>query len=108
MANPQHIQWLKEGVAAWNKRRERQTFKPDFVHHDFGGRTLFETNRGRKRGQWERVPLRGIHLTDANLAHADRRPDFTPRLSRTGRKPLDLVPPTEAAFRRSSSSSCFS
>ena len=71
MANPQHIQWLKEGVAAWNKRRERQTFKPDFVHHDFGGRTLFETNRGRKRDQWERVPLRGIHLTDANLAHAD-------------------------------------
>ena len=63
MANPQHIQWLKEGVVAWNKRRERQTFKPDFVHHDFGGRTLFETNRGRKRDQWERVPLRGIHLT---------------------------------------------
>ena len=73
MANPQHIQWLKEGVAAWNKRRERETFNPDFVGHDFGGRTLFETNRTRERDQWERVPLRGINLRHANLTHADLR-----------------------------------
>ena len=71
MANPQHVQWLKEGVAAWNKRRERETFNPDFVGHDFGGRTLFETNRTRERDQWERVPLRGINLRSANLTHAD-------------------------------------
>ncbi|MXW80375.1 MAG: FRG domain-containing protein, partial [Gemmatimonadetes bacterium] len=73
MANPQHIQWLKEGVSAWNKRRESATFKPDLSSHDFGGRTLFETNRGRERDHWERVPLRGIDLRDANLAHADLR-----------------------------------
>ena len=73
MANPQHIHWLKEGVAAWNKRREHEIFKPDFFRHDFGGSTLFETNRARERDQWERVPLRGINLTDANVAHADLR-----------------------------------
>ena len=73
MANPQHIKWLKEGIAAWNKRRKSETFAPDFSYHDFGGRTLLETNRARERDQWERVPLRGIHLTNANLAHADLR-----------------------------------
>ena len=73
MANPQHIQWLKEGIAAWNTRRKSETFAPDFSYHDFGGRTLFETNRARERDHWERVPLRGIDLTDTNLAHADLR-----------------------------------
>ena len=73
MANPLHIQWLNEGIEAWNKRRETENFRPDFSGYDFGGRTLFETNRGRERNEWERVPLRGIHLTDANLAHADLR-----------------------------------
>ena len=73
MANTQHIQWLKEGVAAWNERREREDFKPDFSGYDFGGRTLFETNRSRARKDWQRVPLSGIHLRDANLAHADLR-----------------------------------
>ena len=31
MANPQHIQWLKEGVAAWNARRDKADFFPDFA-----------------------------------------------------------------------------
>ena len=31
MANPQHIQWLSEGVEAWNNRRENDpSFRPDF------------------------------------------------------------------------------
>ena len=30
MANPQHIEWLLEGVAAWNKRLKRDEFYPDF------------------------------------------------------------------------------
>lgn len=30
MANPQHIEWLKEGVKAWNARRKRDDFIPDF------------------------------------------------------------------------------
>ena len=31
MANLQHIQWLKEGVEAWNARREEIEFCPDFT-----------------------------------------------------------------------------
>jgi hypothetical protein len=30
MANQQHIEWLLEGVEAWNARREREDFVPDF------------------------------------------------------------------------------
>ena len=30
MANSQHIEWLREGVEAWNRRREREDFQPDF------------------------------------------------------------------------------
>ena len=32
MANPQHIEWLLEGVEAWNARREADDFLPDFSH----------------------------------------------------------------------------
>ena len=34
MANQQHIQWLLEGVEAWNKRRKNETFVPDFSRVD--------------------------------------------------------------------------
>ena len=30
MANPEHIEWLSEGVESWNARRERNDFWPDF------------------------------------------------------------------------------
>ncbi len=30
MANQQHIEWLLEGVEAWNARREREESVPDF------------------------------------------------------------------------------
>jgi len=29
MANEQHIEWLLEGVAAWNTRRQTSSFIPD-------------------------------------------------------------------------------
>ena len=73
MANPQHVQWLEEGVDAWNKRREKQRFKPDFSRYLFGAHKLIEINRGRNRSEWERVPLRGVNFSDANLGHADLR-----------------------------------
>ena len=34
MACPQHIQWLLEGVEAWNKRRMNEIFVPDFSGAD--------------------------------------------------------------------------
>ena len=73
MANPQHIRWLEEGVDAWNERRTTSNFRPDFANHDFGGRTLFERNREQEPKNWERIPLRGIQLTNAILVGADLR-----------------------------------
>ena len=73
MANAQHIKWLEAGVDAWNKRRENENFRPDFSGHNFGGRTLFETNRRREPKEWERILLRGINLTNAILSQSDLR-----------------------------------
>ena len=73
MANTQHIQWLKEGVDAWNERRTTLDFRPDFTNYDFGGRTLFEKNREQEPKNWERIPLREIQFTNAILVGADLR-----------------------------------
>ena len=35
MANQQHIEWLKEGVEAWNNRRKAAPFKPDLAGISF-------------------------------------------------------------------------
>ena len=35
MANLQHVEWIQEGVAAWNERRESHSFKPDFSEAGF-------------------------------------------------------------------------
>ncbi|MGH1454669.1 MAG: pentapeptide repeat-containing protein [Paracoccaceae bacterium] len=35
MANPQHIEWLLEGVEAWNARRQHYSFVPDFTGLNF-------------------------------------------------------------------------
>ena len=66
MADPQHIKWLLEGVEAWNARREREDFKPDFVEADISG----EFKKREKLGADGRVCLRGINLRKANLSDA--------------------------------------
>ena len=66
MANQQHIEWLLEGVEAWNARREREDFKPDFVGADISG----EFGKREKLGADGRVCLRGINLRKANLTDA--------------------------------------
>ena len=67
MANPQHIEWLLEGVQSWNKRHEHQGFTPDLEHaniyHEF-------VERGAL-GDDGKVPLRGIYLRGANLQSAN-------------------------------------
>ena len=35
MGNPEHIKWLLGGVEAWNKRLEREPFKPDLRSENF-------------------------------------------------------------------------
>ncbi|MCB1354428.1 MAG: pentapeptide repeat-containing protein [Rhodobacteraceae bacterium] len=47
MANPQHLEWLLEGVEAWNARREREDFTPDLRGAGLGGADLRAANLSR-------------------------------------------------------------
>ncbi|OLS51180.1 pentapeptide repeat-containing protein [Rhodovulum sulfidophilum] len=66
MGNPQHLDWLLEGVEAWNARREREAFVPDLSGMDIRG--AFE-----KAGKLEegRIPLAGVNLREADLREAN-------------------------------------
>lgn len=66
MANQQHIEWLLEGVEAWNARREQEDFEPDFVGADISD----EFRKRGKLGADGRVCLRGINLKSASLSQA--------------------------------------
>ena len=65
MANPQHIAWLKEGVGAWNARRQSQHFDPDLSYEDVS----------RALGGHEREDIRqvSVRLRDVNLSGANLR-----------------------------------
>ena len=62
MADPQHIQWLLEGVEAWNKRRMSETFIPDFSCAD-----LDEAFRDA----WRLEPRDPIMLRHADLSYSN-------------------------------------
>lgn len=67
MGNPEHIQWLLEGVESWNKRREDDDFRPDFESVDFT--SLWENRVDESKGG--HIPsLKGINLSNANLKDA--------------------------------------
>ena len=56
MANPQHIEWLLEGVETWNARLLEGDFTPDFE-----GADIYE--EFRKAGKLDRegmIPLGGV------------------------------------------------
>ena len=64
MANQEHVKWLKEGVEAWNKRREKGDFIPALEEADLAEADL------------EGADLRGANLcradlVGANLSYAD-------------------------------------
>ena len=40
MANQEHVKWLREGVEAWNERRERENFRPDLSRAYLGRANL--------------------------------------------------------------------
>ena len=74
MAKYEHIQWLLEGVEAWNLRRESEEFRPDLAGADI--REAFRNARGL--GSNEPLPLSGIDLSraklkDVNLYRSDLR-----------------------------------
>ena len=64
MANPEHLDWLREGVNRWNNRRSQNPFDPDLRSEDVS----------RALGGHERedireisVNLKGVNLSGANL-----------------------------------------
>lgn len=72
MPNYQHIQWLKEGIPSWNRRRDSDSFTPDLsqmiLPEHFPGVSV--------DGAVRRITLSGANLSGAilngsNLAHAD-------------------------------------
>ena len=79
MANPEHIQWLLEGVDAWNARRESCHFVPDLSGEDipfaFHNADKFveydEAPDGTHTPLYETVQLAGVNLSRANLKDAN-------------------------------------
>ncbi|MBL3561818.1 pentapeptide repeat-containing protein [Rhodovulum sulfidophilum] len=65
MGNPQHLDWLLEGVEAWYARRELDAFIPDLSGMDI--RAAFENSRKLEEG---RIPLAGVNLGRAELRGA--------------------------------------
>lgn len=68
MANPQHIEWLLEGVEAWNARRAREEFEPDLSGARLSGADLRDANL--ERAKLEGAILRGADLRGVELAWA--------------------------------------
>ena len=68
MANPQHIEWLHEGVEAWNRRREQIDFIPDLSNADLSNRDLFciDLSNANLNG----AKLCGTYLHKAKLVEA--------------------------------------
>ena len=65
MADAQHIEWLLEGVDAWNSRREHDLFEPDLSGVNLYG--IFA--EAGKLDELEHSPLRGINLLFAELTN---------------------------------------
>ena len=69
MANPQHIEWLREGVDAWNERRVLDDFRPDLSDADLSSANLTEANLSGAR--LVNADLYRAKLSDADLSNAD-------------------------------------
>ncbi|MEM9049347.1 MAG: pentapeptide repeat-containing protein [Pseudomonadota bacterium] len=63
MADPQHLEWLKEGVAAWNAQRRKTFFTPNLRGADLSRAKLGGANL-------EGADLREAELAEANLREA--------------------------------------
>ncbi len=82
MANPQHIEWLLEGVKAWNAQRQRANFIPDLsgilARNIFGVTGLLKSDRpipldfvNLQGAILQGAGLYGASLRGANLQQAD-------------------------------------
>ena len=71
MANQEHVKWLKEGVEAWNERRERENFRPDLSRAYLG-----RANLSGADFSYSNLRNANLSITDlggANLSRADLR-----------------------------------
>lgn len=79
MANKEHIKWFLEGVDSWNKRRQKEPFKPDFeganipellgTHvNSFEGVNL--SNGFFRRTNFSGLNLKGADLRNSQLSEA--------------------------------------
>ena len=75
MANPQHIAWLQEGVEAWNARRQREAFTPDFsglgLAREKFGESFIRAGKIEIVDGVPIIPLAGADLTNADFKYAD-------------------------------------
>ena len=64
MANPEHLDWLREGVNRWNNRRRQTPFDPDLSSEDVS-RAL----GGHEREDIRQISvnLKGVNVSGANL-----------------------------------------
>ncbi|MCF6305426.1 MAG: pentapeptide repeat-containing protein [Rhodobacteraceae bacterium] len=68
MGNPQHLDWLLEGVEAWNKRREEDDFLPDFANLDiFGSFVKVKKIDDVEMFNLARINFEGADMRNANL-----------------------------------------
>ena len=74
MGNPQHLEWLLEGVEAWNARRLREPFVPDLSGMNVRGEFDWIFDRKRFNAPaLNKIDLSGANLTRANLELIDFR-----------------------------------
>ena len=73
MADQTHLSWLKEGVEAWNRRRDQEPFTPDLNDAELRGLDLTGVDlrgAGLHRAVLDRAILRDAALAGANLQRA--------------------------------------
>lgn len=66
-ANPQHVEWLNEGVESWNRRRKEASFKPELTRCVFGFTGAVQSPSGAV------PPVTQFDLTGVDLSGADLR-----------------------------------
>ncbi len=72
MANPEHIEWLLEGVESWNKRRNEHLPEGIRFRADFQGADLYsEFRKAKKLDRDGRIPLIGVDLSEADLTRTN-------------------------------------
>ena len=63
-ANPQHVEWLNEGVESWNRRRKEEPFSPELAGAVIGRGPAHQIEPGHLPAKRD---LLGINLTCADL-----------------------------------------